>query len=450
MKTEQPTPGAGSVVSPSRARYWVIVFAVSLAVIQYIDRVCISQAAPQVSADLGLSKEQMGWVFGAFTLAYAAFEIPTGYWGDLIGPRRVLLRVVLWWSFFTAATGLVWNWLSLVAVRFLFGAGEAGCFPNLTKAFERWLPLRERIRAQGIMWMSARWGGAATPYLVFLVLTWVPWRWAFALFGSLGVIWAFLFARWYRDQPGEHPSVNSAELALMPESSAGRNDHFGVPWKTFLRSRSLWLLCGQYFACSYSWYFFVTWFPTYLQEVHRFELKKSALLAGLPLFLGGIGSILSGWLNPMLQRWVGSAARSRKILGVAGLLGSAVCLVIATRQGSPMAAVLAIGCASFCTDITVPASWTTCMDIGGKYVGTVSGTMNMMGNLGGFVSPIVLGYIVGRTGDWNLTFYLTAGVYVLGAVCWGFLDPTTPLETCGEGAAKDVGAAGGPGGGEPG
>lgn len=179
----------------TRARYWLVVFAVTVAIIQYIDRICIAQAAPHVSADLGLSKEQMGWVFSAFTLAYALFEIPTGYWGDRHGPKRVLIRVVLWWSSFMAATSAAWDWLSLVVTRFLFGAGEAGCFPNLTKAFESWLPSRERIRAQGVMWMSARWGGAVTPYLAFLVLTWVNWRVAFVLFGLFGVVWVVFFAR---------------------------------------------------------------------------------------------------------------------------------------------------------------------------------------------------------------------------------------------------------------
>src|SRR5438876_8616192 len=156
--------------APTRARYWVIVFAITLAIIQYIDRVCISQAAPLISSDLGLSPRQMGLVFSAFTLAYALFEIPCGYLGDRIGPRKVLLRIVLWWSFFTAATGWMRNWASLMATRFLFGAGEAGAFPNLTKAFNRWLPLEERTRAQGIMWMSARLGGAFTPLLVYACL----------------------------------------------------------------------------------------------------------------------------------------------------------------------------------------------------------------------------------------------------------------------------------------
>jgi MFS transporter, ACS family, glucarate transporter len=426
MITPDGSPEPVALLRPTHTRRWLVVFAVALAVIQYIDRVCISQAAPHVSAELGLSKEQMGWVFSAFTLAYALFEIPTGYLGDRHGPRRVLLRVVLWWSFFTAATGAVWNWGSLLVTRFLFGAGEAGCFPNLTKAFEGWLPVSERIRAQSVMWMSARWGGALTPYLVFLVISLVDWRLAFVGFGLLGVVWAAGFARWFRDNPREHPGVNAAEAALLPARVAA-GGHFNVPWTRLLGQRAVWLLCGQYFACSYAWYFFITWFPTYLLEVHRFELKRSALLAGLPLFLGGCGCMLVGWAAPRLQARLGSAGLSRRLCGVAGFGGAAACLVAATLLREPLLAVSAIALASFCNDLTLPGSWTTCMDIGGRYVGTLSGMMNMVGNVGGFLSPIVLGYIVGRTGDWNLTFYVTAGVYFFGALCWWLIDPVTPL-----------------------
>src|SRR4051812_15610310 len=188
---------AATSLRPTRARYWVIVFAITLAVIQYIDRVCISQAAPFIIADLGLTTKQMGLVFSAFTLAYALFEIPTGWLGDKIGARQVLMRVVLWWSFFTAATGWAWNHLSLVVTRFLFGAGEAGCFPNLTKAFSAWLPNRERTRAQAIMWMVARWGGAFTPLLVVTVMAFVSWRTAFLIFALFGVIWAAVFYFWF-------------------------------------------------------------------------------------------------------------------------------------------------------------------------------------------------------------------------------------------------------------
>ena len=203
---------------PTRARYWVIVFAIILAVIQYIDRVCISQAAPAISEDLGLTPKQMGYIFSAFTLAYALFEIPTGWLGDKIGARKVLIRVVLWWSFFTAATGWMWNHLSMVVTRFLFGAGEAGCFPNLTKALSAWLPTRDRTRAQALMWMGARWGGAAAPLLVVAVMSFTSWRVAFSIFALLGLGWAVVFSLWFRDNPRAHPGVNAAELALLQEN----------------------------------------------------------------------------------------------------------------------------------------------------------------------------------------------------------------------------------------
>jgi MFS family permease len=405
----------------------VIVFAVALAVIQYIDRVCISQAAPSICRDFQLDETQMGWVFSAFTLAYALFEIPCGYLGDRIGPRSVLLRIVLWWSFFTAATGWAWNWASLVTTRFLFGAGEAGAFPNLTKAFHRWLPVDERTRAQGIMWTSARLGGAFTPLLVFACLQLVSWRTAFQLFGLLGVVWALVFIWWYLDDPRAHRQVNPAEAALLPAESEP-SEHFNAPWKLLFTSRTIWCLCGQYFACSYSFYFFITWFPTYLLKARGFDLKHSALLAGTPLLVGAFGSFLAGWISPILSRQLADVGRVRRGVGAAGAVGAAAMLILATWLTNPYLAVAAIAMVAFCNDVQMPGAWTACMDVGGKSVATLSGTMNMMGNVGGFVSPIVCGYIVKHTGQWNLAFFVTAAAYLLGAVCWLSMDPVTPLE----------------------
>jgi ACS family glucarate transporter-like MFS transporter len=403
------------------------VFAVSLAIVQYVDRVCISQAAPLISRDLNLNDEQMGWVFSAFTLAYALFEIPTGYLGDRIGPRKVLLRIVLWWSFFTAATGWMRNWGSLVVTRFLFGAGEAGCFPNLTKAFNRWLPLRERTGAQGIMWMSARLGGAFTPLVVFACLKAVTWRTAFLLFGLLGVLWAVIFFWWYRDDPRKHPAVNSAEAALLPEET-GMGEHPEIPWATLVTSRTVWCLCGQYFACSYCFYFFITWFPTYLLKRHGFDMKQTALLAGAPLMVGALGSLFAGWISPHLERRLGDVGRARRYIGAAGCVGAVGFLIAAAQLTQPYLAVTAIALLAFCNDIQMPGAWTACMDVGGKAVGTLSGTMNMMGNFGGFVSPVVCGYIIQFTGNWSLVFYVTASMYVFGIFFWLAMDPVTPLE----------------------
>ena len=229
ITVEAASPQRPTALRPSRARLGVVAFAIALAIVQYIDRVGDFTGRPGDLPRPLPAKEQMGWVFSAFTLAYALFEIPTGYMGDRIGARKVLLRVVLWWSFFTAATGWVWSWLSLLVTRFLFGAGEAGCFPNLTKAFNCWLPPDERLRAQGALWMSARWGGAATPYLTYLVLQVVTWRMAFLLFALLGVVWAIVFSAWYRDRPEDHRGVNAAELALLPKGESA-DDHLNVPW----------------------------------------------------------------------------------------------------------------------------------------------------------------------------------------------------------------------------
>jgi MFS transporter, ACS family, glucarate transporter len=427
IRPSPPNAAPSVLLRPTRARYWVIVFAVSLAIIQYIDRVCISQAAPFISRDLHLDKGQMGWVFSAFTLAYALFEIPAGYLGDRIGPRKVLLRIVLWWSLFTAVTGWAWNWVSLLVTRFLFGAGEAGAFPNLTKAFHRWLPQHERTRAQGIMWMSARLGGAFTPALVFLCLQQVTWRMAFLLFGLLGVVWAVIFFWWYRDDPRSVRQVNAAEAALLPVEPA-EGGHFKAPWKLLFTSRTAWCLYGQYFACSYSFYFFITWFPTYLLEARHFEVGRGSLLAGMPLLVGACGSFLAGWVSPILSRHTGGVRRARCGLGALGAIGAAGFLILPTWLTDPYLAVAAIALVGFCNDIQLPGAWTACMDVGGKSVATLSGAMNMMGNVGGFVSPIVCGYLVKATGNWNLAFYVTACAYLFGAVCWLGMDPVTPLE----------------------
>jgi MFS family permease len=413
---------------PTRVRYGVVAFAVSLAVITYLDRVSISFAAPAIRHDLGLTAIQMGWAFTAFNLGYALFEIPGGFLGDWIGPRRVLTRIVLWWSFFTAATGWAWSHASLVCTRFLFGTGEAGCFPNLTKAFTTWLPPGERVRAQGILWLAARWGGAFTPPLVALVMGLVGWRRSFAVFGCVGVVWAAAFYLWFRDNPLQKPKMNQAERDLLLGSSAMAAGHANVPWGRMIRSRQLWLLCWQFFALNYGWYFNVTWLPTYLREERRLALASTAALSVLPLFMGGLGNPVSVFLTTRLTRRLNSAGLARRLVACLGFAGAGGFLFFSTRMTSPLAAMLAIGMASFCNDFVMPVAWSSAADIGGEHAGTLSGAMNMWGNIGGALSPIAIGYMLEAThNNWNLTFYVSAAVYLTGAVFWAFLDPVTPL-----------------------
>jgi MFS family permease len=406
----------------------VVAFTVSLAVITYIDRVCIAQAAPMISGEMGFSKVQMGYVLAIFYWTYGIFEIPWGWLGDKIGPRRILMRVVLCWSVFTAATGWAWNLVSLLVTRAVFGAGEAGCFPNVTKAYTTWLPSEERVRAQGILWLSARWGGAFTPLLVVFVLGYMHWRWAFVLFGLLGVVWAYFFYRWYRDDPREHPGVNDAERALLPRTAAGAG-HGGVPWGRFVSSPHVWMLWIQYFFLAYAALFYVTWLPTYLIEERRVGLARSALLGMFPLFFAGIGSFFCGFFLSRLARWTSGPAQARRIMAIVGFSLSGAMTLLSPRIAEPFWAMLALGIAGFANDLVMPPSWAACMDVGGRFAGTMSGSMNTMGCVGGALMPIVTGYILETTGkNWNLVFTLGAAAYFAGAFCWIFLDPVTPLD----------------------
>jgi MFS transporter, ACS family, glucarate transporter len=416
-------------MQPSRARYWVVVFAVTLAILCYIDRVCMSQVAPALSRDLGLDKVQMGFAFAAFGLAYACFEIPGGWMGDWMGTRKVLLRIVLWWSAFTALTGTVIGFRSLLVTRFLFGAGEAGCFPNLTKSFSAWLPVDERVRAQGIMWTAARWGGAFTPPLVALVVSFVTWRQSFMIFGALGVVWSVFFYRWYRDDPRTHPSVNAGELELLKDTAGLASGHANVPWLKLVSSSSIWLLWLQYFCVSYPWYFYITWLPTYLQERLKLTPGQSASYAIVPLLFGGFGALAAGFITARLVRLTSSVPFTRRLLACSGFAGACVALLVASRMSDPLWAILAMGLSSFGNDLAMPGSWASCMDIGGKYAGTVSGSMNMMGNLGGAAAPAVGGVILAQTGGkWEYFLYSMAGSYLIAMVCWMIIDPVTPLE----------------------
>jgi MFS family permease len=409
----------------------VLFFAVTLAIITYVDRVCISQAAPAMQAELGLTKIQMGYAFTAFGWAYALFEIPGGWLGDRIGPRKVLMRVVSMWSIFTVLTGWAWNLGSLVVSRFFFGMGEAGCFPNITKAFANWFPTAERVKAQGILWLSARWGGAFTPLMVGWMLAsggegkfglGLHYRWVFLIFGLLGVVWALMFYRWFRDYPKDHPSVSAAELAVIGETEQS-GDH-SMPWGKLLASRTVWMLWAQYFFMSYAWYFYITWFPTYLKEQFSgMGDMQRALLACVPLFFGGIGSILAGLLSARLDMWLGSIARTRRWLGVLGMGAAGIMLLISMQLQTPVASVLAIGLAALCSDLSMPGAWGACMDVGGRHTGALSGSMNMMGQVGGAIAPMAVPLVLAATNNnWSINMGLFALSYFLGAICWLFIN----------------------------
>jgi MFS transporter, ACS family, glucarate transporter len=412
---------------PTHVRYGVVGFAVALAIISYFDRVTLSNTNDVIRAELHITKQQMGWVFGAFATAYALFEIPSGYFGDKIGPRRVLMRVVIWWSIFTALMGAAFNFYSLFFTQLFFGAGEAGAFPNITKSFTAWLPRVERVRAQGVIWLAARWGGAFTPLIVYQLLRFLKWREVFVVFACLGVLWAVFFFRWYRDRPADNPHLNQAERDLLSHNQGIGVAHGPVPWKLFMTSPDVIMLCVQYFFMSFSWYFYITWLPTFVNE-----LKLSPAVATsvkiLPLFLGGLGALFSGFIAAPLARSLGSVKKARRLLSSSSFACAGICLIVSTLIREPWLKMVAIGFASFCNDVVLPPAWGACMDVGGKFSGTLSGAMNMTGNLGGLVFPVTTGFILDHMGNnWNLVFYLCTASYVFASLLWMRLDPVTPI-----------------------
>jgi MFS family permease len=408
-----PQTAAGK---PTRARYFVVLLAISLAVLSYVQRVAISQAKEPISHDLHVSTEQMGFIFGAFALAYALFEIPMGLLGDRLGVRRVLTQIVLAWSVCTALTGAAWNVASMCVIRFLFGAGEAGCFPNLTRMLSAWMPARERVTAQAMMWAFARWGGAITPPLALLAIHLFGWRWAFVHFAAAGIVWCAVFLFWFRDDPAQHRSVNAEERELLETSRVLTTHQAGqAHWLSILLTRPVLILGLQYFCFSYVWYFYITWLPTYLREGRGQSPARAAALSVLPLLFGGIGSLATGLAHRRLPR---------RAIAIAGFVATALLLVAVTRLHSVVPAMLAMGLASFASDLTMPISWDACVEIGGPYCATVAASMNMLGNLGGFVAPVVGGMILARTGgNWNLVIEVMAGLAVISALCWLYLDP---------------------------
>ena len=408
----------------THVRYGVVGFALSLAILAYMQRVAISLAAVPMAVDLQLDKQQVGAILGAFGLAYALFEIPMGLFGDKRGAHRVLTQIVLLWSAFTALTGAAWNFTSMWIMRFLFGAGEAGAFPNITRMLSEWLPARERARAQSMLWAATRWGAAATPPLVLVGINLFGWRWSFVALALMGAIWVGFFVWRFVDNPADHPKINQAELDLLQEAQTLVSRKKGESWKKILIRPQVVLLSLQYFCWAYVWYFFVTWMPTYLEEAHGQTLAASALLSILPLLMGGFGCLVS---SSLLRRW------NRRYVAVTCFAVVVVLLILLTRAPSVGLAIALMAAVSFSGDVTVPISWDSCTEIGRSYTATVAGAMNMLANFSGFAAPWVAGIILQRNGnDWNEVLYLMAGVAAVGAVLWLFIDPHARPETAAE------------------
>ena len=389
-----------------------------LLVITYLDRVCISVAGPRIQDALHIGPFEWGWVIGAFTIAYAAFEIPTGALGDRIGPRKVLTRIVLWWSVFTTITGLVLGFYPLLLVRFLFGAGEAGAFPNASIAGGRWFPAHERGRALGVILMTSQLGGAVAPLLVVPIQIHYGWRASFYVFGLVGVGWSALWWWWFRDSPREKKGVTEAELEET--GNLVTRAHRGLPWKIALRSTNFWAMVTVAFCYVYTFNFFQSWFHTYLVRAQAYS-EENLLMSSLPFVVAAAANLAGGLASNTLVKRFG-LTWGRRSIGLVGLAIAAPCTLAVMFVHQWLGALILLSLAYGGITFQQPTVFAVCLDIGGEYAGAVVGAMNTAAQVGSLTSSLAFGYLVSRFGNYNLPFIPMAALSVLGFFLWLKLD----------------------------
>ncbi|WP_394795522.1 MFS transporter [Armatimonas sp.] len=399
-------------------RRWLLVAGTFLlSVLLYVDRACISSAKEPITKALGLTDAQFGWALSAFALGYALLQTPSGALADRLGPRKLLSGVVALWSLFTGLTGAVSGFLPLVVVRFLFGAGEAGAFPGMARAAVAWVPLAERGRVQGINFSGSRLGAAFAMPTIATLITAVGWRMTFVILMAAGFVWAALWFLLFKDRPEDHnglPDAERAHILATRQQATPLTDTAPLP---LLRTPNLTLAMAQYFCSNFVFFFTLTWLFPHLKKTYDLSAVSAGWLAAAPLLAGAAGNLLSGWLVDRLYKQ-GKTTLSRQLPAILGFVLAAVGLVFGANANTAPLAVFWLSVAIFGADMTLAPSWALCMDIGGARAGAVSGTMNMAGNIGSFVTSLAFPYLLQWTGSPTAFFYVGAGLSLLAIGCW--------------------------------
>lgn len=410
-----------------KKRSWILVMLIFLGVVTFLDRINITVAGSAIMRDLNLTPDQWGWILSAFILSYGLMQIPMGAMGDKRGHRSTLALIVLWWSAFTAFTGMAGGFVSLILIRFMFGIGEAGSSPCSTGVISRWFPKKEVGKAQGFIWAASRMGGALTPFIVLPVITYLGWRAAFYILGAVGVIWSIVWYLFYRNQPKEMRGISAEEIAEAPVTQmAVSTEKVSIPWKSLLSSKQFWLILSMYFFYAFGSWFFFSWFPTFMELGRGFEKDQLTYAIAVPFVMSMIGNISGGYLTDKLSAKYGLKV-GRKALGSSSLIVSAIFMFLAAFIPGKMQVFIFLSLAFGIIDLMLPSAWALCIDLGKKYSGAVSGAMNTAGNLGGFVCSLIFGYVVSATGNYNLPLYIIAGMLVISAIIFMFIDPTKQL-----------------------
>ena len=415
------TPSVAAPVEASAVRHKVVALTFCLGLVLFLDRAALSVLAPSIRRDLNIGPAAMGAVFTAFVWGYALLSLPVGVLGDRFGARRVLTGIVVLWSLFTAATAAAWSLLSLLVIRFLFGAAEAGASSNVSHSFARWIPVGERARAQGFYLAGMSAGVALAPPLVTIALLNWGWRATFVGLGSVGVIWAAGWFLWYRDDPHRHPGVNAWELELLG-NTADAGPPVPVLWRRVLATPNLWAILLMYFTYGYTGYIYITWFPSYLMESRHLPLSMAGTLAAAPGVLGLIAKPLGGWISDHLTARYGLRV-GRRTVGMCGFGLAATAIIPGLLVRNPYWAALILAAGDGAAALAHGVCFAVCIDTGLRRAGTISAMMLTMGSLGNAASAMAFGTFLQVTGSWSAPFLIGMAANALGALLWLKIDP---------------------------
>ena len=411
---------------------WLLVFwMLVISAVSYLDRVNISIAGPSIEHDFHLDHIQLGWVFSAWVLGYALFQAPSGRLADRFGPRKILLLGTVWWAVFTALTALApaniaGSLAILVLVRFLLGVGESIVYPASNRLVAAWIPSHERGLANGLIFAGVGLGAAVTPPLIAYIIYHYGWRWSLSACGLIGLVIGGLWFLIARDEPEQHPWASPKEVSYI---SAGlpNVEKQSLPWLTILGSRNVWVVTASYFGFGYVAYIFFTWFFTYLSTVRGLNLKASAGYAMLPFAAMAVCSSIGGWISDRLTKAYGKRV-GRCFTACAATVLAAVFVAVGTHVADARLASVVLAGGAGALYLSQSAFWSVSSDIGGRSAGSVSGVMNMGGQLGGATTASLTPFVAKHFG-WGMSFWVAAGFCFLGALAWLLVDPDEQLKS---------------------
>lgn len=412
---------------PSNFRWKLAILMFFISFISYMDRVNLSVATPTIMQEFGFDKMDMGLLQTAFFIGYALMQIPGGIMSEYFGHRRVLAVSAIWWSVFTALTAFCNSFMSFAAVRALFGVGEGPMAPSLGRFMYRWFNGAEKGRASSFMLAGVFFGPVVGPSITVALMLAFGWHSVFIIFGGVGLLLAALWYHFAIDVPRNSPFVNAAEADYIEN---GQNhaveDKELAPWRDFLGSSQFWAVGIQYFITDYIMYVFLAWLPLYLMEAQNFSMKSMGIAASFPWAALCIVTMAGGYISDKLVAAGVSKHKARTLFGIGGLILCCITLYLGAVATVPWMNVLWLTISLGSLGFTFNASWAACIDIGGKFVGSVSGWMNFWGNVGGIAAPTATAWIATNYG-WQAAILATAGSAVIGIIAWLAVKPDIPL-----------------------